>query len=574
MTQEETSTLELRDYLRVLRRHKWIIAVTLVVCVGAAVAMAVTREPVYSTSSSVLLEQRLVDQMFVPGAAAGTGSSLAADRRRANEIQIMGGPEVRANVAEQLGYPPEPTSFSAVPGTDVVVISSSGGDPRRIAATADAYADAYIALRTTQTVDNLQGAIEAISTRIASLDEQLFFIGQDLAANPPPPDVIVNGRNITPVDERISEQTAVENQRSALNAQIDELNQAIVISQQGGARVLAEAKIPQEPTNKSPMRNLLAGLAIGIVLAVALAFLREYLDDTVKTKEDLERATGLGVVGIIPALPDWKKRESAPLISMLQPRSPAAEAFRSVRTSVEFLSLDQPIGSIQVTSAHASEGKTSTLANLAVTFARAGQRVIVLCCDLRRPRVHEFFGLSNRVGFTSILLGDTPLAQAIQPGDAELPIGVVASGPLPPNPAELLASKRAVEVIEELDRRCDILMIDSPPILPVTDGLVLSGMVDAVIVVGSAGTSTKRGVKRATEMLRQVDAPLIGAILNGVGSKLEYGYTYGNDDRYYLDANTTQRKGGDARTASAGRKNGDASGGRKARSGTSARAGR
>ena len=339
----------------------------------------------------------------------------------------------------------------------------------------------------------------------------------------------------------------------------------ISVVQGGGNQVLAEASVPTTPINAGPTRNILAGLVLGLVLGIALAFLREYLDDTVKTKEDLEVAAGLTVVGLIPALPDWKKKDATPLVSHLQPRSPAAEAYRSVRTSVEFLSLDQTIGSIQVTSALASEGKTSTLANLAVTFARAGQRVIVLCCDLRRPRVHEFFGLSNRVGFTSVLLGDTPIATAIQAADADLPIGLVASGPLPPNPAELLASRRAVDVIEDLDRRCDLLLIDSPPILPVTDGLVISGLVDGVLLVASSGSSTKRGVKRATELLRQVDAPLIGSILNGVGSKAEYGYTYGGDNRYYLDTPEPDKK-----SAADGRngKNG------KSRSRTTARAAR
>ncbi len=223
-----------------------------------------------------------------------------------------------------------------------------------------------------------------------------------------------------------------------------------------------------------------------------------------------------------------------------------------MRTSVEFLSLDRPIGSIQVTSALAAEGKTSTLANLAVTFARAGQRVIILCCDLRRPRVHEFFGLSNRVGFTSVLLGDTPLGTAIQQADRELPIGLVASGPLPPNPAELLASKRAVDVVEDLDRRCDLLLIDSPPVLPVTDALVISGLVDGVLLVASGGSSTKRGIKRATELLHQVDAPLIGAILNGVQHKYEYGYAYG-DNRYYLDAPPAQARAEPARRNGKGR---------------------
>ena len=160
------------------------------------------------------------------------------------------------------------------------------------------------------------------------------------------------------------------------------------------------------------------------------------------TSSPLPRST---VVGLIPALPDWKNRDATQLVSMAQPGSPAAEAYRSVRTSVEFLGLDQPIGSLQVTSAIAGEGKTTTLANLATTFARAGQRVIVLCCDMRRPRIHEFFGLTNRVGFTSVLLGDAPIADAIQRVPGELPIGLVASGPLSAEPgraARLSACRR------------------------------------------------------------------------------------------------------------------------------------
>jgi capsular exopolysaccharide synthesis family protein len=183
----------------------------------------------------------------------------------------------------------------------------------------------------------------------------------------------------------------------------------------------------------------------------------------------------------------------------------------------------------------AGEGKTTTLANLAVTFARVGQRVIVLCCDLRRPRVHEFFGLSNRVGFTSMLIGDAPASEAIQSVRGDLPLGLVASGPLAPNPAELLASKRAVAVIEELDSQCDLLLIDSPPVLPVTDAQVISGLVDGVLLVGNAGSSTKRDMRRAVELLHQVDAPLIGAVLNNVQSRHESVYAYG-DTRYYVDA--------------------------------------
>jgi len=558
VTQEETSSLELRDYLRVLRRRKWIIAVTIVVCVGIALATTLNKQPEYTANGQVLIEQRLVDTLFVPGQS---NSTVDAARRRANEILFMGSPRVRAKVREKLGREPDPVGFSSDGASDVISISATGPQPKLAAETANAYAQTYLEVRKNLTTEDLQGAAEQLQTRITDLDSKIAPIDSDLTVNPPA--TAVPGKVAPPTDPRVTQRNALASQRDGYQTQLEKMLVGISVAQEGGSQILSEATVPTTPINSGPTRNIMAGLALGIVLAIALAFLREYLDDTVKTKEDLEAASGLTVVGLIPALPDWKKRDATPLVAALQPRSPAAEAYRSVRTSVEFLSLDQAIGSIQVTSALASEGKTSTLANLAVTFARAGQRVIVLCCDLRRPRVHEFFGLSNRVGFTSVLLGDTPIATAIQAADAELPIGLVASGPLPPNPAELLASRRAVDVIEDLDRRCDLLLIDSPPILPVTDGLVISGLVDGVLLVANSGSSTKRGVKRATELLRQVDAPLIGSILNGVGSKAEYGYTYGGDNRYYLDTPEPQKK---AASESRNGKNG------KTRARTSARA--
>lgn len=535
MNPDEARTLELRDYLRVLRRRKWTVVITIIVCTGIAFVMSLRQQDVYEASTEVLIERRLVDQLFVPQSS----TAADADRRRANEIRVMSSPTVRDKVQRVLGRPPDSTKFSPILMTDSVQIQSTGSDAVSVKDTANAYAKTYMEVRRDLTVQSLQQAADELQARITDLDGKISEI--DVSLFQSPPEVAVVGRPAPPADPRLTERTQLDSQRASYQTQLEKMQVGISVAQQGNAEILSPATKPAKPLGQDPMRTVFAGLAIGLVLGVALAFLREYLDDSIKTKEDLEVATGLTVVGIIPEI-EWRKRDTTPLISMLQPRSPAAEAYRTIRTSVEFLGLDQPIGSIQVTSALASEGKTSTLANLAVTFARAGQRVIVLCCDLRRPRVHEFFGLSNRIGFTSVLLGDTPLAQAIQPADTELPIGVVASGPLPPNPAELLASKRAIDVIEDLDRRCDILMIDSPPILPVTDGLVISGLVDAVLVVSSAGTSTKRSVKRATELLRQVDAPLIGAILNGVGSKLEYGYTYGGDNRYYLEPPQPERK--------------------------------
>src|SRR5215213_1650129 len=190
------------------------------------------------------------------------------------------------------------------------------------------------------------------------------------------------------------------------------------------------------------------------------------------------------------------------------------------------MGLDQPMRTIQVTSANPQEGKTTTLANLAVALARSGSTVAIVCCDLRRPRVHEFFGLNNDVGFTSVLLGKVGLAGAMQEVPDQARLSLLASGPLPPNPSELLSSRRTVEVLGSLQAEYDIVLIDAPPVLPVTDALVLSGRVDATLLVAVAGATTRKEGARAVELLRQVDAPLVGAVLNGVDSEGSYGYAY------------------------------------------------
>jgi non-specific protein-tyrosine kinase len=213
-------------------------------------------------------------------------------------------------------------------------------------------------------------------------------------------------------------------------------------------------------------------------------------------------------------------------VSIEDPTSPAAEAYRTLRTSIQFLGLEQPMRTLQVTSANPQEGKTTTLANLAVALARSGSTVAIVCCDLRRPRVHEFFGLENDVGFTSVLLGKVPLAGAVQEVPDQARLSLLASGPLPPNPSELLSSRRTVEVFGSLQAEYDFVLIDAPPVLPVTDALVLSGRVDATLLVAVAGATTRKEAARAVELLRQVDAPLVGAVLNGVDTEGSYGYAY------------------------------------------------
>ena len=184
--------------------------------------------------------------------------------------------------------------------------------------------------------------------------------------------------------------------------------------------MLAPATPPAAPTSPKPKRNVAIAIVLGLLLGIGLAFLREYFDDTVGSREDLERATnGLPVLGEVPRIPGWHDRQESHLVIAESPNSYTAESYRTLRTSIEFLAFDRELKSIQLTSSQADDGKTTTLANLSLAFARSGIQVTIVCCDLRRPRVHEFFGLRNEVGFTSVLLGRSAVLDALQQVEGE-----------------------------------------------------------------------------------------------------------------------------------------------------------
>jgi capsular exopolysaccharide synthesis family protein len=324
-------------------------------------------------------------------------------------------------------------------------------------------------------------------------------------------------------------------QQASYKLQLDQLQLAASLKT-GGSSVVTTAQPPSTPFKPTPVRTGVKGLIVGIVFGVAMAALLEFLDDSIKTKDEVEKvAPDLPVMALVPPVPSWKDRSKPVVVSLTEPKSTLAEAYRTLRTSIQFMSLDRPMKTVQVTSPIAREGKTTTAANLGVALARSGQRVVIVDCDLRKPRLHEFFDLANEQGFTSVLLGDSPLSGALQ-AVAEVPnLLVLSSGPQPPNPSELLSGRRTVEVLVALQAGADVVIIDSPPLLPVTDSVILSGRVDATVVVATAGTTTRRQLHRALELLQQVDAPVVGTVLNraaadgsyGYYNQYGYGYSYG-----------------------------------------------
>jgi capsular exopolysaccharide synthesis family protein len=539
LPEEAASELDLRGYMQVLRRRKSVIALCVAVVLGTALAFSFLQTPRYASTAKLLLSPRAADSVFDSGSQPNLNPGRAVD----TEIEVIKTDPVKDLVRQRIGSAPS-VRVRPAGDTDVVTIRAESTNARRAAEIANAYATAYIDFRRRQAFDKLSAASEEVQTKITDIQKQIDSLGSTTANLPPCADARTTPEACA---QRTAAEATVTQRRTTLISQLglfqQRLDQLQVDSAlaRGTAELVTPASIAAEPFEPTPARNAVLAVFLGLMLGVGLAFLVDHLDDSIKGKEDFERAVpGMGVLGLIPLVPDWRSREQSRIVSLSEPTSPAAEAYRILRTSIQFLGIDRQVRIIQVTSASAQEGKTTTLSNLAVAFASSGLRTVAVCCDLRRPRLHEFFNLDNVVGFTSVLLGNVALPKALQPVPGQDRLLLLASGPLPPNPAELLSSSRTADLLRTLASQADIVLIDSPPVLPVTDSLILSQRVDATVMVGSAGTTTRKAAARAAEMLHQVSAPLVGAVLNGVTEESGYG---GYASRYYTAETMSQKNG-------------------------------
>ncbi len=303
----------------------------------------------------------------------------------------------------------------------------------------------------------------------------------------------------------------------------------------GGGSPLAKittvspANVEDSPIAPRTERNVLAGIAVGLILGLAWVAIRSRFDNRVRDGEGVEGVTSAPVMASVPSDDTLKGRG---LINFGSGATLAAESYRKLRTNLSFASVDRPIRRILVTSALAAEGKTTTAMNLAAALAETGKRVVLVDADLRRPQVYHRTGGIGDIGFTNYLKGDGTMADLLQSSDV-VGLHILASGPQPPNPAELLGSKKAGQGIENLSAMFDYVVIDSPPLLPVTDAAVLSQWADGVLLVARANQSRLPDVAASIEQLEAVNADLIGVVLTDVptrGGAYKYGYYYTSSD--------------------------------------------
>jgi tyrosine-protein kinase len=289
------------------------------------------------------------------------------------------------------------------------------------------------------------------------------------------------------------------------------------------ARTVQSPQLPKSPISPEPVRDLLLGALLGLLAGVAMAMARHSLDRSVKSAGVLAQIVNAPVLGTTAY--DSAVR-SRPLIVHDQPRAPLAEAFRQVRTNLQYVDLDHSKKLIVITSPLPEEGKTTTACNLAIVLAKVGRKVLLVEADLRRPRAAEYLGLENAVGLTSVLTGTATLDEVLQPWSDGL-LDFLGAGPLPPNPSELLASRQMRSLLDEMNYRYDVVLLDTPPTLPVTDAAVLAAQCHGALLVVRHGKATTEQAKASAETLHKVSATLLGAVMTMTPrSRRHSGYAY------------------------------------------------
>jgi tyrosine-protein kinase Etk/Wzc len=278
--------------------------------------------------------------------------------------------------------------------------------------------------------------------------------------------------------------------------------------------VVDPAIVPDEPVKPQKGINLLFGLLIGLMFGTGAAFFMDHLDDSIKDEEDAKHVLAWPLLAMIPAI-EGAAKGSGPsdLVVQHNPKSSPAEAFRGLRTAVHFSSLKRDCKVVMITSSFPGEGKTTIAGNLALTFAQSGNQVLLVDCDLRRPSLHQIFGHSRNPGVTEVLAGDVPLAKALHATGIDN-ISLLTAGTIPPNPAELLCSDSMRELLARLRSSYDMVILDAPPVIPVTDAPLLTALTDLVVVVVEAGRIPANAAKRMKELLQSVQAPVAGFVLN------------------------------------------------------------
>ena len=583
--------MELRQYLVVLRRQKWLILQAMMIVAAVAAGLSTLQEPRYRATARVLLHPNdPAEHLYADNASARLLTD--PDRYVSGQIDVIESESVRREAARLLGPEGRPGALTSVVSvrqdgnSDVLEISATEGNAERAARIANAVARAYIENRRLRTVQGLDRAVEEAQQKLAELEDRMADLDAQLASFGPSgqqPDAPSGpgAERPTTRESLLAARQATSDQYQSLYARQQELlvNKSL---KQGEAEIVSDAKAPAAPASPDPWRNGALGAVGGLLLGLAAAFLREQLDERLRSREEVERANGLPVLAEIPLDAEAARDLVA---TMERPLGSVAEAVRSLRSSLLFLDVDRSAKRLVVTSPGPAEGKSFVAANLAAAYAQAGFSTILVSSDLRRPRLESLLGAPAARGLSDVIAevscsrwgpeavadrvgaatnGSAAISARVAPGarsrsfwlrhevaaaltETQLAgLRLLPAGGPTPNPAELLGSASARAVFDELAELADVVVVDTPPVLAVTDATILAAKADGVILVNALGQTRRDAAMRSTQTLQNAGARLSGVVVNKVRASSDsyfyYSRYYGPDEGGGAGASSSSRR--------------------------------
>ncbi len=518
--------VDLRGYALVVWRRLWVILLCTAVAVATAFLVSRAQPKVYESTATLLINQ-------ASGLTAQTYSDITTNQQLAMTYsQLVGQRPILQAAIGKLGLSISPEQLSkaltvrVVPNTMLMRLTARSSDPPQAAAIANTVAQVFIESNQQTQGARFSDERKALQGQISSLEEKMRTTATQL-------DQLRAAQDSRTAETRQAETSRLQNllsQYQITYSQLIRSDQDVQLAETkalGGIAVTEPAVPPITPVSPKTAQNVLAAALIGLMLGVAIVFVLEWINNTVKSTEDVRRAIGAPCLGSIP----WSKELSTGEPVPQAPGSldsPASEAFRMVRTNLQFTLMGRPKAALLFSSALPAEGKSTTVSNLAQVLAQQGRHVILVDADLRRPRVHHSFRLRNAAGLTTLLLQPGPIDWELFHPTSHGNLMVLTSGPLPPNPSELLGSSRMAEVVEVLKGSADVVLFDCPPVLAATDSIVLANLVDGVVLVTDSRKTRPRSLIEAAEALARGagSAKLLGVVLNKLTLRPHEGYYY------------------------------------------------
>jgi capsular exopolysaccharide synthesis family protein len=482
---DEGSFMQLRDYVTVLRARKWtFLAVTgAIVILGALFSLTLPSD--YQSTATILLPDP-ADTDVRTGTEGPLALSPPVAQAAARELGGISAQEVLERV-----------TATVVTDTQLLQITFSADDPTRAQRGAQAMAQAYLEFRTSLETDT---AAATVGQQIESLTQELRAVATELAETPEGPQQLALEARLTGLAGQIAQ---LQGQLARIESERE--------SQVG--QLVAPASAP-EAAGPGLAATALASLLAGLVVGAIAAFLLERAGDRIRRPVDLEAAARAQVLAVIPRIAGWKDGQNRPPVVVLSdPGSPASEAYRALRAALGSVATHRQLATLLVTSPTSAEGKSGVVSNVGVVLAQAGIRVTVCSADFRHPMLHRFFGAANKEGLSDVLTGSKRPADVLK--ETDVPgLFLMPSGPPLKGPTDVLGSPVMSRVLAQLDADSDLVLLDAPPVLAGADAIELAGRVDGVLLVASAVNSRRAAVALARQRLDQVDATVVGAVLN------------------------------------------------------------